>query len=236
MLGSALLLQLPLALAGGITAELDGGELLETHDPEVKVSGNVIVGVMVSGTRQGLLKGQLGIQSPNAGDMAVCLKVTSRDGAYMSENTYRAKVPESNPDPVYLPYQSNLSAIVERYAREQGDLAMTATDGNCEQTTTAKYFLPAPLDSKGESMESGDLLIFINGFDATDVYYRIIGSDTEAPTDCDYIEEGKHTAYNFSCTIELDGSQSSGPMKVEISREVYGRELDPVTINLLAVH
>ena len=234
MLGSALLLQLPLALAGGITAKLDGGELLETHDPEVKVSGNVIVGVMVSGARQGLLKKQLGIQSADAGDTAICLKVTSRDGAYMSENTYRAEVPD--PAPVYLPYQSNLPAVVEKYALEQGDLAMTATAGNCEQAATADYFLPATMDSKGERLESGDLSIYINGFDATDVYYRIIESGTEVPTDCDYIEKGRHTAYNFSCTIKLDGSRPSGPMKVEISREVYGRELDPVTINLLAVH
>ena len=230
MLGCALLLQLPLALAdGAIPATLDGNKLFETHDPEVKVSGNVIVGVMVAGAYQGLSKDLLGIRPPDAGDKAVCLKVTSRDGAYMSENNYGVKISQS--DIVYLPYVSNLTSIVEEYS-EPGSIAISATQGNCEQAATAAYFLPALLNEKRENLESGDLSIYINGFDATDVAYRIIESGTDLD-DCDYIKEGRHTAYNFSCVIPRDKIPEADEITIEIAREVYGRELDSLTFRLL---
>ena len=230
MLGCALLLQLPLALAdGAIPATLDGNKLFETHDPEVKVSGNVIVGVMVAGAYRGLSKDLLGIRPPDAGDQAVCLKVTSRDGAYMSENNYGVKISKS--DIVYLPYESNLTRVVEQYS-EPGSIAISATQGNCEQAATAAYFLPALLDEKRDTLESGDLSIYINGFDATDVAYRFIEPVTTSLEYCDYIKEGRHTAYNFSCVIPRNEIPLAGKITIEIAREVYGRELDPLTFRL----
>jgi hypothetical protein len=233
--GCALLAHLPLVLAAGfISADLDGKKLLETHDPEVKVSGNIIVGVMVSSAYQGLLKDQLGIQLPDAGDKTVCLKVTSRDGAYMSENNYNVKAP--TPTIVYLPYQSGLHDVVVDYTSQQDSIAITTMEGKCHQPTTTDYFLPTILNKENATLEDGNLSIYINGFDATDVSYKIIESGTEDLFDCDYIEEGKHTAYNFTCDISRHELPSSGPATIEISREVYGRELVPVRFRLLPAH
>ena len=204
----------------------------EVHEPEVNVSGNVIVGVMSASACKALTDNSLGIQSYQTGDVKVCLKVTSRDGAYMSRNEYSVNV--AAPSVINLPYQSGIQDVVDAYAEHQGAIAVSATIGECDQSATADFYLPAKLDQGSATLKNGSLSIYINGFDATDVFYHIAGTGPDEIFDCNYIEEGRHTAYNFSCEIPGDRLAGPGPREIEISREVYGRELQPVTVRLLS--
>ena len=93
-------------------------------------------------------------------------------------------------------------------------------------------FLPAVLNKKRSKLEWDSLLIYVNGFEATDVFYRILGTPDNTDHGCEYIEQGRHTAYNFSCNIPSKELPESGTLKIEIAREVYGRELPSTTIHL----
>ncbi|MEA2081105.1 MAG: hypothetical protein U9P00_14900 [Pseudomonadota bacterium] len=206
----------------------------EVHEPEVNVSGNVVVGVMSTSAGDALREDSLGIQSSETGDKKICLKVTSRDGAYMSQNEYLVNVTALTP--IYLPYQSDMKKIIGGY-EQQGAIAVSATIGDCEHSAKAAFYLPAKLDKGNAKLNTGNLSIYINGFDATDVFYHIAGSDSDQLIDCNYIEEGRHTAYNFSCEITGEQLDEPGPLEIKILREVYGRELVPdMVVRLLPTH
>jgi hypothetical protein len=229
--GLALLLAvMPVPAADIVDAELQGS-LLEHHAPEVKVSGNIIVGVMGASAYQALTSDLLAIRSPDTGIATLCLKVTSRDGAYTSRNDYRS---DTAPAILRLPYHSRMQDTLGRYASKPGYIAITATRGDCDISAPSDYYLPLAIDSDRGELTGGPVSIYINGFDATDVYYRLTGAGDGEFTDCHYIEEGRHTAYNFSCEIPELPSGTASPLTVEILREVYGRELEPLTINILA--
>lgn len=213
-----------------VTANLQGA-LVEAHDQEVKVSGNIIVGVMISSAYQGLLNDQIGIRALKSGEKSVCLKVTSRDGAYLSANNYSVNL--ASPGIINLPYHSHYRDVVEDYSGQQDAIAITARADNCQSASTAPYYLPAVLNKKQAELEWDNLSIYVNGFEATDVFYRIVEAPDNTDHDCEYIEQGRHTAYNFSCNIANKELPESGPLTIEIAREVYGRELPSTTIHLL---
>lgn len=224
----ALLLVTQPAISGEyLTASLDNEnkKFNEVHEPEVNVSGNVIMGVMWASAHGALSEDSLGIQPAATGDKKICLKVTSRDGAYTSKNEYSLKVTAQRP--IYLPYKSDIPDIIEGYEEDQGAIAVSATIGDCNQSAQTEYYLPAKLDKDNAKLATGKLSIYINGFDATDVFYHIAGSDSDQLIDCNYIEKGRHTAYNFSCDIADEQLTRQGPMEIKILREVYGRELVP---------
>jgi hypothetical protein len=217
-----------------ITADLaDGSTFHEVHEPEVNVSGNIIVGVMSTTALEGLRKDTIGIQALDIDTDTVCLRVTSRDGSYLSQNEYTVDV--SKPSVVNLPYHTGMPDIIRHYTTDMGTIAVTATTGPCARAATAAYYLPTRLDRDKGTLDTGNVSIYINGFDATDVFFQFTDGDDDEFFDCEYIEEGRHTAYNFSCQVPSERLSASSTRTLEISREVYGRELEPVSIKLLSI-
>ena len=206
------------------------GEFIEHHSPEVSVSGNVIVGVMSATAGKALAENLLAIDSAAGNAIDVCLRITSRDGTYSSRNTYSST---STPPILRLPYDTQKEAVVAEYASVAGRIALTTARGDCENSVVSDYYLPGALDRSEGKLNHGPLSIYINGFDATDVYYRIKNNKDSEVKDCLYIEDGRHTAFNFSCAIGDVPSDFSNPMEVEVLREVYGRELTPITIRIV---
>jgi len=216
-----------------IDAVLDG-KFHEKLEADVNVSGNIIVGVMISSAHLGLTSDALAILPSGASTTQVCLKITTRDGAYTSENLFIGKGDPK--DILHLPYQSKYLKVLNSYPSDAGNVAITATSGECSQSKTADYYLPGRLDSDNQLPDTEGIRIYINGFDATDVSYQLKGAQEWLPAeDCDYIEEGRHTAYNFACEIAEFPENVATPVSVRILREVYGRDLEPVTFKILAV-
>ncbi len=226
---AGLLLSASGAHADLIRATLDGG-LKENLDPEVKVSGGVIVGVMLASAYDGLSQDELAISPGVELDSgAICLQVSSRDGAYTSRNTYRLQDEATPDDSVELPYDSQYPDALADYDQERA-LAVSAMHGECGHSTQTTYYLP----HWQKETEAGNVAIYINGFEATDVYYSV-ADDQDDMHDCTYIEEGQHTAFNFVCEIHEKGAIFRGEksaVKVTIHREVYGRSLDDITITI----
>ncbi len=237
LLASLLLCGQPLAVAEDvIDAQLanEKGRLFESHDPEVKVSGNIVVGVMIEDAYQALRDNHIGIAPRHQqGRQSLCMKVSSRDGAYTSENVYQFSA--DNPDQlVSLSYDTGMQNILDGYTTGPGAIAITVTPGVCNATAETKYLLPAILHRETGTLDKGRIMLYINSIDATDVYYRVASSGNEEFSDCSYIDEGQHTAYDFSCAIDLPGPITANELVVEIEREIYGREIKPgLTLHLL---
>lgn len=228
-----------LVMEPGMTADLFRAELAnadqrfhEVHEPEVNVSGNVIVGVMTASVAGAVLDNTLGVRNPAVEGAKVCLRVTSRDGAYRSENEYRVSAPADAP--VQLPYQSSMKPVLTEYTQQPGAMAVSVTRGSCAQSASPHFLVPSQLDRQRAVLRTGDVLLLINGFDATDVYYHVNGTPPNELHDCRYIEEGRRTAFNFICEMPTDLLAAGPPLRMEIVREVYGRELEPLEIELSA--
>ena len=72
-----------------------------------------------------------------------------------------------------------------------------------------------------------ELVIYLNSFGATDVYYE---TDSD-PRDCEYISEGRRTTYDFIC--RLDSIAAGEALPVTILRERFGREQPAVEITIV---
>ena len=201
------------------TAALVSDPLVESYQPEVAVSGNVIVGVMSAAAGSALARDRVGVLvSSTAGGTSVCLRAASRDGIYASRNLYT--LPADTTGTIRLPYRSAMTDVVGAYSADE--IALVAHPGDCE-TTPGDYLLVS------EAGETGtvDAVIYLNSFGATDVF---IQRDQEV-RDCEYISEGRRTTFDFICR----------PGKVEpgvryplmILRERFGREQPPVELTII---
>ena len=203
-----------------VTATLVSNPFLETYQPEVSVSGNVIVGVMTAAAATAILKNQIAVRAHGAGSRAVCLRVASRDGIYTSRNIY--SLPEQAEGPVLLPYESRLADVVRAYG--SNEIAMAATEGECD-SGSSDYFLLSAASETG----SPEVVIYLNSFGATDVFFQL---DSD-PVPCEYFSEGRRTTYDFVCRLSAIGKHDSVP--VTIIRERFGREQPSIELKIVGI-
>lgn len=217
---------LPLLLAAAHAAEPVSAELLsrpfsETYQPEVEVSGNVIVGVMSAAAQRALADDRLGVRVPEAAAGAeVCVRATSSDGIYSSRNHYR--LPAAAGSRAHLPYASGMGDVLGGFA--PGELAVSIAAGSCEAAAAEGYLVAGMVDEA----PAQPVLVYLNGFGATDVFASLGG---DGPLEaCEYITEGRRTTYDFFCTLTPEATSGQS---VTIVRERFGREQPSVTIKLL---
>lgn len=206
--------------AAPATAELLSKPFLETYQPEVEVSGNVIVGVMSAGAYPALLEDRLGVWvSDDMIGTEVCVRATSNDGIYNSRNHYR--LPGTS-ERAHLPYASDMEDVLGGFG--PGGLAVSVATGNCETTAADVYLVAGALDEA----QVLPVTVFVNGFGATDVFVdRGNGSDLEP---CEYVAEGRRTTFDFLCTLIPDADETT---EVTIVRERFGREQPEIPLILV---
>jgi hypothetical protein len=217
-----MLMSLPGLAWGAVpaTAELLSEPFLESYQPEVEVSGNVIVGVMSGAAQSALLEDRLGVWvSRDMAGTEVCVRATSNDGIYSSRNHYR--LPGTS-ERAHLPYSSDMDDVLGGFG--QGGLAVSVATGNCDLTAADTYLVAGSLDEAGAEA----VTVFVNGFGATDVFVdRGNGSELEP---CDYVAEGRRTTYDFLCTLTTEPGQTT---EVTIVRERFGREQPGIPLTLI---
>ncbi|NNL66530.1 MAG: hypothetical protein HKP30_09830 [Myxococcales bacterium] len=201
-------------------------DFVETFQPDVGVSGNVVTGVMWDSAAAALPADELAI-APRAGVAGgtLCLHAVSRDGIYASRNEYR--LPESPAGArVLLPYRT-------RHAEHLGtagptDLAIAATHGPCGKTA-AGYYVAA-----GGATRSDDRVrVQVNSFGATDVFISLKHGDVWSEPDlCAYLSEGRRTTFDHVCGVDAERVRA-GDVSVRILRERFGREQPPVEFRMI---
>lgn len=218
---------LVLAFAGPATAVEPRVASIETfqesHNPEVSVSGHVVVGLMATSAVEGLQQRRLLVAAASLDEgNSICLKVSSRDGAYLVDGLYA--MPAGQSSQVELPFPTENPRLLEGFSVD--DIAVTASVGSCRDNER-QYLLPHAAGSLPQHYQMA-----INGFNATDVFYEVKSADgamTEG--ECAPVIDGRHTAYDFSCAFSLPLGQP--PFGLSVFRELYGRELPTVTLELL---
>lgn len=219
MMLAALAVLLPLsAQTQTATAELVSDPFFESYQPEVSVSGNVIVGVMTAGASTALVGDGIAIdRERESGPDVVCLRVASRDGIYLSRNDYR--IPPAAV--VGLPYRSGMREVIEAYG--DGELAMSAAAGGCDEPSS-RYFLV-----RADDEEPDAAIVYVNSFGATDVFFQTRdGEQTSDAVACNYISEGRRTTFDFYC--EVPWSRDTPELGVTLIRERFGREQPAVEL------
>lgn len=202
-----------------VSAVLVSDPFEESYEPEVSVSGNVVVGIMTTAVALAIARDQVAVSAASdAGGKQLCLKAASRDGIYTSRNVYA--VPEGAAGAVRLPYLSKLSDVVRDYGEH--DIALTATAGDCD-SGEADYFLLGSTTDKGESTA----VMYVNSFGATDVFVEI----GDAIETCEYISEGRRTTFDHICPLAVRAGD--GAVDVTIIRERFGREQPSVSLRLV---
>jgi hypothetical protein len=201
-----------------VSAELVSDPFVESYEPEVSVSGNVVVGIMTTAAAAAIARDQIAVNATAAtSGQRVCLKAASRDGIYTSRNVYALPGKAGN---VHLPYRSKLGDIVTGYGKHE--IALSATVGDCD-SGASDYFLLG--SASGD--DTGSALMYLNSFGATDVFVEI---DNEIVT-CDYISEGRRTTFDFICPLDLGAGADAVP--VTIIRERFGREQPAVSLTVI---
>jgi hypothetical protein len=202
-------------------AKLLSDPFVESYDPDVAVSGNVIVGVMTPAAASGIVDKAITVRVGEAEDGAnLCLRAASRDGIYTSKNLYALPAELGAEGVVTLPYPSTKRDLVREYG--EGEMALTATQGNCD-AGSADFYLP--IGSKPQ--DASGVVVYVNSFGATDVFYEI----DDKPVPCAYIDEGRRTTYDFVC--RLDAIPTEVATTVKILRERFGREQPAVELRLV---
>lgn len=214
-----LLLAEPLPAQQAPIAELLSIPFVESYQPDVAVSGNVIVGVMSAGAAAGIVDKAIIVRADGAAEhTTLCLRAASRDGIYTSKNLYA--LPAGVEGVVVLPYPSTRDDVVRKYADDE--VALAATSGTCDAGSTDFY----PVTGSQEQLAS-EVVVYVNSFGATDVLYEI----DDEPIACQYIDEGRRTTFDFIC--HLDGIPSGAATAVTIIRERFGREQPAVKFQLI---
>ncbi len=202
-----------------VSAELVSDPFVENYEPEVSVSGNVVVGIMTGAAALAILSDQLAINATDeSGDQQLCLKVASRDGIYTSRNVYA--VPDGAAGNIRLPYRSTLESVVRDYGEHE--IALSATAGDCDSGAMDYYLL-----GSAAADEEGAAVMYINSFGATDVFVEI----NDVVETCDYITEGRRTTFDFICP--LDVAPGEGAVPITIIRERYGREQPSISLRVI---
>lgn len=198
----------------------------EVLQPDVNVSGTVIVGLSADDLVDGDALEHIRIRPPSqwAGG-EVCLSVVSRDGIYIARNTYVLPDPLGTND-IGLSYRQsrNLSLLKQYPARHLGILVQ---QGDC--VAPGKLML-RPY-ARAHEAPWGSVSIMVNGLGATDVFYAV---DESVTGRCEMLRDGRTTVFDFWCSIPeiSDETGLADTVDIQIERERYGRELPAATITL----
>lgn len=204
-----------------VSADLLSQPFQEIFQPEVQVSGNVIVGVMSGGAQAALLSDRLQVGvGEGLGGTEVCVRATSNDGIYSSRNHYRLP---ATADQAHLPYASGMGDVLDGFAA--GQIAVSISPGSCESLSGETFLVAGSLDDGAAQ----PVTVYLNGFGATDVFFAL--ADNGQLGSCEYIEEGRRTTYDFLCHL----GEISGASSVTIVRERFGREQPEITFELIGL-
>jgi hypothetical protein len=201
-------------------------EFVESFQPDVGVSGNVVAGVMWESAAAALSADALAIApSARIAGGTLCLRAVSRDGIYTSRNEYR--LPEAPAGArVRLPHptrhREHLGAV------GPAGLAIAATRGPCGEAVGG-YYLPVGAAARPDDRVE----VQVNSFGATDVLVSVRKGDAWSdPAVCDYLAEGRRTTFDHVCHVD-PALVRAGDVALRILRERYGREQPPVELRLI---
>jgi len=198
----------------------------EVYKDEVPVSGRVIAGVTMTGYAP---SARLSLMVPvSEFGKKICIQVMTRDGRYLSKNTFQLPDKISNIE-VPLSYRSKHEAFLAQ--QDPDDLAVLGTPRECSDTDMDTVFLTSTGDSS-----AGDRVVsvFVNS-GRSDTYLSVKNdADKPRPARCQMIEKGRRTGYDTICKINLNELTAiPDQLDIKILRRHYERMLPATEFTLI---
>ncbi|WP_076011058.1 hypothetical protein [Alteromonas abrolhosensis] len=195
----------------------------EHFSSNVPVSGNILVGAMYSSALA-----STGFLLNTSHEVShFCFKVSSIDGAYVSENDYELQADiEPSSQTVSLEYPTKFEDILSSF--NQNQLAPLATTGSCED----QRYQHVLLSSRAEPQSGSDVLFMISS-GRSEVFMQLKSNDgTRVKATCARIEDGKRTSFDTICSVPAL-SLVDEDYNVQIVRRKNGRSLPATQFTLL---
>ncbi|MDE3271390.1 hypothetical protein [Pseudoalteromonas sp. G4] len=212
----------PLLANNELKIRLAKDTFYEEFNADVPVSGRVITGVLAQSNKD---LTQLNIMLPSVESDSICLKAQSIDGTYYSSNEYKL-LTKNIEGPVYPDYPTKYKDQLSKLDRN--NLALLAFPGDCSNNKPDTIFLSAV----GEVSKAQTISILVNS-GRSNVFINLKNNLAKHKTQkCQRIEQGKRTAYDTICNLNLD-SLSVGKNSIAILRRKSGRSLPSVKLNLM---
>jgi hypothetical protein len=195
----------------------------EKYNSNVPVSGRVIAGVMFRSAKDP--DNELSIfLAPLKSDL-ICFKVQSKDGTYYSANEY--KVPESGISGSIFPeYPTKYKKLLNEF--DDTELALLAFSGNCD----SKQIDTILISARSQTGIQEDVVMLVNSGRSDVFLITAQESGKRKTTKCKRIIEGKRTAYDTQCLIEVD-SLIEGINELSIIRRKPTGNMPSVKFNVL---
>lgn len=192
----------------------------EKFNSNVPVSGRVISGVMQSSKS---VLSNIKVNLTNLNTNIICLKVQSRDGTYFSSNEYR--VNEKAKGLITPEYPTKYEEVLTSFS--DNELAILAFEGECSDRKLNNVLISSRHNTTNDKVivyvSSGRSDVFIN---------TIMPKGKKKTTKCMRIENGKRTAYDTECIIDVKYLLNESN-EVSILRRKSGRRLPTVRFNLV---
>lgn len=206
----------------GQLAPLANKTFSEHYSSDVEVSGNVLVGILIESSQA---NSRFFVKSSSDTNL-FCLRVSSIDGTYFSENEYLLEEVEHKVNAqglVEVEYPTQFKSILTGFADEE--LSLLASEGSCGDR--AKAYLMATKDL----VEDDDKLLFLISSGRSQVFMRLKSDASNFMPRCKRIETGKRTTYDTICETDLSLFKQN-TYSAEIIRRKNGRKLEDIEFDL----
>ena len=195
----------------------------EKYNSNVPVSGRVIAGIMFRSAIDH--HNELSIfLAPTESDL-ICFKVQSKDGTYYSSNEY--KIPKSGISGSISPeYPTKYNKLLNEF--DETELALLAFSGSCD----SKQIDTILISARTQTDIQDDVVILVSSGRSDVFLITEQESGKKNTTKCKRIIEGKRTAYDTQCVIEVN-SLLEGTNELSIIRRKPTGNMPSVKFNVL---
>lgn len=197
-------------------------DFTEHYSSDVPVSGKVLVGILIESKN---VNSRFFVKS-SAGTNLFCFQVNSIDGTYFSENEYLLTSTEKLANEqglVEVEYPTQFKKILKEFG--DNELALLATEGSCDSQSNLHFV------ATKDKIENSDKVRFLISSARSQVFMRLKSNIQSIQPTCARIEEGKRTAYDTICEINLSELVSES-FDGQIIRRKNNRTLDNVNFSL----
>lgn len=202
------------------TLQLEGGSFNEVLRSSAEISGAVVAGFQVH-QKVGGERGFRALLPPGLEETQICIRVTSANGLYDSENSYVLVGGSGTfPTPIDVDHPTQHVPFFEALAGEEVTASIALGDCN----TRPVSLVLASWDSEVEKTA----VLYLNSLRADRVVLR--DEEREKTVQCRQVEAPLRSAYDTVCQIDLIGRK--GPFDVKIVRFVNRSPAPPTELTL----
>lgn len=204
-----------------LVARLQGDRFNETIRYEAPVAGGDILGVSIGQDELAGGAQKLYVRRPSGSDIQICVEASTVNGGYFASNTYL--LPAAEPGAiVQIPIDSSgplgSSHLDIFRSASPKTLAVLVRRGACGHTGRPEL-LPVGWGTVPPSSKAGAVRVTIAVQSGRSSAFIVVNEDIERQIPCNPIVDGRRTAFDALCDVELKSlPANSGAVSLRLRR------------------